>query len=224
MRYIGFMKTIKQLERPSLREQIYESLKTAIVTLELAPGERIRDKDLAEKFGVSRTPVREAIRRLEDEGLVESAPGSLTRVTEINVKEVKDAFTVVAVLHGLAARLAVPKLTERDFENLSRVNQKLETALEKQDTAQAVEEDDHFHNIFLERSGNKEIYMALERVTPKIRRLEFAKFGSIEGIKSVEQHREIISESQSKEVQKVSNLVEENWLSLGKLLTGDIDF
>ena len=66
--------------------------------------------------------------------------------------------------------------------------------------------------------------MALERVTPKIRRLEFAKFGSIEGIKSVEQHHDILMASQSEETQKVSALVEENWLSLGKLLTGDVEF
>ena len=133
------MKIIKPLDRPVLRDQIYDYLKKAIVTLELEPGQRIKDSDLAAEFGVSRTPVREALKRLEDEGLVESAPGSLTRVTPIQIEEAKNAFTVAATLHGLAARLAVPALEEAHLAALEQHNQRLQEAMQQQDMQAAVE-------------------------------------------------------------------------------------
>ncbi|MCG2969121.1 GntR family transcriptional regulator, partial [Escherichia coli] len=75
---------IKPIKRLSLREEIYQTLKQGIITLEFPPDQRLNDKELAEKFSVSRTPVREALKRLEDEGLVESIPGSITKVSSLN--------------------------------------------------------------------------------------------------------------------------------------------
>lgn len=209
---------IKQIERPTLREQVYQGLKKAIVMLELKPGQRINDNELAALFGVSRTPVREALKRLEDEGLVESVPGSMTRVTPLLEKEAKHAFPVVAALHALAARLAMPFDTQA-IHNLEQWNEKLRAALEQQDVILAIEADDGFHDVILEACGNREIYLALERVVPKIRRLEFARFGSVEGLESVEQHRRIIDAIKENNSQLVSSLMEENWINLGRLLT-----
>ncbi|RHW42071.1 GntR family transcriptional regulator [Neobacillus notoginsengisoli] len=217
------MRTIKTIERPPLRDQVYEALKKAIVTLELEPGQRIKDKDLALEFGVSRTPVREALKKLEDEGLVESLPGSQTRITEIQLEEAKNAFTVVAALHGLAARLAVPNMAEEDVQLMEESNGQLKKALENKDVLHAVEADDRFHEVILSASGNHEIGLALERIMPKVRRLEFSKFSSLDGMKSIEQHNKIISACRTKNQNLASSLVEENWLSLGRLLVGDSD-
>ena len=211
--------TIKSIERLSLREQIYRSLKTAIIHMELKPGEKIRDQDLAEQFSVSRTPVREALRRLEDEGMVTSTPGSITRVADLNLKEVKQAFIVVASLHGLAAGLAVNRLKDKDFKKLGQINQSLMQSLYQGDIVKAVKADDAFHGVFLKNAGNDEIVKALERITPKIRRLEFAKFDSIKGMDSVKEHEKIIAFSKKRNEKSVSAAVERNWLSLGKLLT-----
>ncbi|WP_066296717.1 GntR family transcriptional regulator [Bacillus sp. FJAT-29937] len=215
------MKIIKTIARPALRDQVYESLKKAIVTLELEPGQRIMDKDLATQFGVSRTPVREALKRLEDEGLVESLPGSQTRITEIHLEEAKNAFTVVAALHGLAARLAVPSITEEDIQLMEESNAQLKKALENKNVLDAVEADDQFHAILLLASGNQEISLALERMMSKVRRLEFSKFSSLDGMKSIAEHDEIISACRTKNPSLASSLLEENWLSLGRLLVGD---
>lgn len=210
---------IKHINRPSLRDQVYQSLKTAIVILELEPGQRVNDNELASKFGVSRTPVREALKRLEDEGLVESIPGSLTRVTPLNIEEAKHAFPVVAALHSLAARLAIPQVKEADIRRLEEWNESFYMALEQKDVMKAIEADDGFHDVFLRTAGNREIYIALERVVPKIRRLEFARFGSLEGLESIDQHKKIIAAAKNSESQVAASLVEENWLSLGRLLT-----
>jgi DNA-binding GntR family transcriptional regulator len=225
MRYIGFMEKdiIKPIKRLSLRDEVYQTLRRSIITLEFSPEERLNDKELAEKFGISRTPVREALKRLEDEGLVESLPGSTTRVAPLNVEGAKHAFTVVAALHALAARLAGPLLTEKNIEKLEGCNKTLQLAIEKSDVIKAIEADEMFHKVFLDVSGNPEIVFALERSIPKIQRLEISQFTSENGLKSVEHHRQIITACENKEHEKVVLLVEKNWLSLGELLTQRTD-
>ncbi|WP_313803905.1 GntR family transcriptional regulator [Cytobacillus sp.] len=215
------MKIIKTIERPALRDQVYDSLKEAIITLELEPGQRIKDKDLAAEFGVSRTPVREALKKLEDEGLVESLPGSQTRITEIHLEEAKNAFTVVAALHSLAARLAVPIISDEDIQLMEGSNTELRKALEKKDVIRAVEADDQFHAVLLKASRNDEIERALDRIMSKVRRLEFSKFSSINAEQSLEEHHAIIQACKKKDAPLASSLAEENWLSLGRILVGD---
>lgn len=225
MRYIGFMKNnmINPINRLSFRDEVYQALKKAIVMLELKPGQRLNDKELAEQFEISRTPVREALKRLEDEGLVESVPGSSTRVSPLNAEGSKHAFTVAAALHSLAARLAVPLLSEADIEAMELCNQHLSIALEHTDIIKAIEADEAFHHIFLNAAGNPEIRTALDRISPKVHRLEISQFGSIKGLRSVEQHNRIITACKNHDKMTVSRLVEENWLSLGELLSEQMD-
>lgn len=212
----------KPISRLSFRDEVYRNLKKAIMLLELAPGQRLNDKELAEHFGISRTPVREALKRLEDEGLVESVPNSATRVTPLMPEEAKHAFTVVAALHALAARLAAPLLTEAGLEMLVEYNERLRSALERKDVVEAVEADDDFHQVLLESAANPEISMALTRIEPKIRRLEIARFSSVTGFRSVAQHEEIILACRNGDGARAAKLVEDNWLSLHELLTGPV--
>ncbi|KEK19685.1 GntR family transcriptional regulator [Bacillus manliponensis] len=216
-------KMIKPIKRMSLRDEVYATLKKAIVTLELKPEQRLSDKELAEQFGISRTPVREALKRLEDEGLIESIPGSATRVAPLHLEEAKHAFTVVAALHALAAKLAVPLLKKSHIEELEFHNKTLFMSLEKKDSIGAIEADEQFHNVFLDAAGNPEIIRALERSIHKIQRLEIAQFTSRNGFKSVEQHKEMIEACKHKNVELVAHLMEQNWLSLGELLTQQTD-
>src|SRR5947209_7160169 len=104
------MKTLTPLDPTSLRLRVYAALQSAIITGELPPGARLRDQELATRLGVSRTPVREALQQLEAEGLVATAPRAATRVMALGAPAARDAFPVVAVLHALATRMAVPRL------------------------------------------------------------------------------------------------------------------
>jgi DNA-binding GntR family transcriptional regulator len=220
MRYIGFMKntTIKPIKRLTYRDEVYFTLRKAIISLELKPETRLNDKELAEEFGISRTPVREALKRLEDEGLVESIPGSITRVASLNLAEAKHAFTVVAVLHALATRLAVPLLTKSDIGKLEEYNKALLLSIEQKDIQKAVEADELFHRVFLDVAANPEILLALERSIPKIQRLENSQFASINGFNSVKQHEQIIEACKKRDIETTVHLIEQNWLSLGELL------
>lgn len=222
MRYIGFMMkhNIKPLKRMSFREEVYQTLKRAIVHLELKPGERLHDQELAAQFGISRTPVREALKRLEDEGLVEAVPGSATRVAPLKAEEARHAFTVTAALHALAVKLSVPSLTEADLQELEDCNNGLQHAIEKEDIVAAIEADEAFHRVFLHASENLEITRALEKIVSKIYRLEMSQFSSVSSMKSVEQHKRIIEACKQKDTDAAVRLAEENWLSLGERLAG----
>ena len=106
------------IARDSLRARVYERFLRTIVTSDLEPGRRVRDQDIAVQLGVSRTPVREALQRLEDEGLVETRRGSLTRIVALDTEAAHNAFPVVAILHALATRLATPRMGPDDLDVL----------------------------------------------------------------------------------------------------------
>ncbi|MGN8842315.1 GntR family transcriptional regulator [Niallia sp. HCP3S3_B10] len=213
------MKNITQIPRQSLRAQVYDRLRSAIIHLELKPGERINDKALAEQFGVSRTPVREALKKLEDEGLIVTSPGSETVVSLIEVEQAMHAFTVVASLHGLAARLALTTLTLAHADQMTAINNEFAEALKVEDKYRAIQMDDQFHAVIIEASHNPEIMLALDRLLPKIRRLELQKFNTFDGKKSIKQHQEIISCISNDSKEQLPALIENNWLSLAEYLT-----
>ena len=124
-------------------------------------------------------------------------------------------------LHSLATKLAVPedKKQTPDFIKLESINSKLQEALDKKDSHQAIEVDEQFHHVFLKVARNIEIDKALERIVPKIQRLTLMKFESVDNATSINQHEEIIIACRSGDMVKAAHLVEENWLTLGRLLS-----
>lgn len=215
--------TLEKIDRIPLRERVYYLVQRAIISGELQPGQRVRDLDLAAQLGVSRTPVREALQRLEDEGLVETLPGALTRVVPLDTQAAREAFPVVAVLHALATRLAVETLTGQDLALLRQANEGLVAALEAGDVTRAIQADDRFHDVFVRASANSEIQHALDRLMPKVRRLEYAQFGSLAGHTSVLQHQAIIAACEQRLAAQAASLTEQNWLNLGQLIVQSLD-
>jgi DNA-binding GntR family transcriptional regulator len=200
-------------ERDLLRDRAYAALRDAIVDGTLAPGERLRDQELCAWLGLSRTPVREALARLEADGLVESAPQRFTRVTALDRREARDAFPVVAALHALAAELAAPKLSAEDIDAMRAANARFAEALKAGDVDAALQADDDFHAVFVHAAANAEIGKALDRLMPRVRRLERLRFASLSGRASVRQHEQIIAAAHD-----AKDLVKDNWLSLGALI------
>ncbi|MCA9876716.1 MAG: GntR family transcriptional regulator [Thermomicrobiales bacterium] len=205
--------------RQSLREHVYAVLLDAIVSGAMPPGSRLRDSDLAAEMQVSRTPVREALQRLEDEGLVQTIPGSQTRVAPLRESDAREAIPVVAILHALAARQATPQLTGADFVHLEAANADFAAALDAGDSPGALAADDAFHAVFVARAGNGELQRSLQRLRPRVRRLELSRFQALAGRDSVAQHADIIAAAAQGAARAVGDLVEENWLTLGRLLS-----
>lgn len=204
--------------RQTLREQVYATLLDAIVSGAMPPGSRLRDADLASELQVSRTPVREALQRLEDEGLVRTSPGSQTQVAPLLESDAAEAVPVVATLHALAARTAVPRFGAADLAALEAANSAFAAWLAAGNPSAALAADDAFHDVFVAAAGNGEVQRSLRRLLPRVRRLELARFGALAGRDSVTQHAAIIEAARAGRARGAADLVEENWLTLGRLL------
>lgn len=214
------MKT-QPIQRTSLSEEVYQRLQQQIITLTLSPGQKLNDQQLAETFGVSRTPVREALKKLEEEGLVVSKRGSRTNVTMLDATQARQTFPIVATLHALAARLAFP-LSEADITRLIELNQAFQDAITHEDAETALQLDDAFHGLFLERSQNGQLTDTLNRLTPLIRRLEYAQF-SRHGHDSVTDHQTIIEACQNGKIEALVRATEHNWNGLGRHLIASLE-
>jgi DNA-binding GntR family transcriptional regulator len=204
--------------RTLLRDQAYVRLRDAILDGTLEPGEQLKDAEIAEWLGLSRTPIREALARLEEYGLVETAPNRYTRVTPLSAGDARDAFTVVAALHALAASLGAPRVEESELATMRKANEDFAAALRANDVDRALAADDRFHAVLVQASANREIARSLERLMPKVRRLERARFGSLAGRRSVQGHDQIIALCASGEAEAAAQAVREQWLALGALI------
>jgi DNA-binding GntR family transcriptional regulator len=210
--------SLPAVPRRLLRDEAYRVLRDAIVGGVLAPGEQLRDGELAERVGLSRTPVREALARLTDEGLVESKPHAYTRVTALDRRECRDAYVVVRALQELAVREAVPRLAPADLAAMRAANTRFAAALDAGDVDAALRSDDDFHGALTQASGNRALILAIERLLPQIRRLERLRFGSLPGRRSVRDHEEITAACEAGDVERAVALTSSNWATLGQLI------
>ncbi|GAA4626399.1 GntR family transcriptional regulator [Actinoallomurus vinaceus] len=213
---------LPRLDRSLLRDQAYRMLRDAIVDGDLAPGEIIRDGELAERVGLSRTPVREALARLSDEGLVETKPHAYTRVTPLVVRDVRDAYVVVRAMHELAVRTAVPVLTERHLETMRVANARFAAALDTGDVQAALAADDELHDVPVAAAGNRAVAATIERYLPLIRRLERLRFGSLPGRRSIALHDRLINACAAGDAEAAVAATAEIWATLGDLLDKEI--
>jgi DNA-binding GntR family transcriptional regulator len=211
--------TRARIDRPSsLRDYAYRELRDAIVSGELAPGERLRDPELEQWLGVSRTPIREAIARLETAGLVQTRRAKQTIVAPLDTRSALAAQRIAASLHELAVRDAVPQLTEADLDAMRDANERFATALAAQDVDAAVRADDEFHDVAVRASANPLLPGLLEQVTPLLRRLERMRFASLAGRGSVADHNRIIELCAAGAADEAGVAARENWSTLGRLL------
>lgn len=203
--------------RELLRDNTYATIRDAIVRGDFQPGERIRDADLVDWLGVSRTPIREAFLRLERAGLLETHPGKATFVAPISTDATRNAQQIVAALHGLAMELAVPRITDDDVALMEAANDRFEVALTAGDVDAALIADDDFHQVALDASGNARIAALLDEVAPLVRRVERLRFASLEGRGSVSQHAGIVDLCRACDG-AAADAVRANWQTLAELL------
>lgn len=201
-------------QRSLLRDDVYRSIRDAIVRGQLAPGEQLRDQELGAWLQVSRTPVREALQRLAQAGLVVAEPGRMTRVAPEDPALILAARQIAAELHGLAIDLAFPTLDETALDEMEKANDRLSAALGAGDAEAAIAADDDFHEVALTRSGNPLIPDHLEVVTATLRRAEFLHFGSVKGSASPEQHTEIMAAVRAGEHAHAVALTKANWSTI----------
>lgn len=201
-------------QRRLLRDSVFFRIRDAIIDGTLEPGERLLDAELSSWLGVSRTPIREALARLEAAGLVETKPGRYTIVSPIDPRSVADAQAVTAAMHELAVREAVPQLTAADLATMRQANETFDGALTAGDVSAAIAADDAFHRVPVDRAGNEAIRAVLDQYTPVLRRVERIRFASLVGRESVAQHARIVELAEAGDAEAAALEARRNWLTL----------
>lgn len=200
--------------RQLLRESVFVRIRDAIIDGTLEPGERLVDGELSGWLGVSRTPIREALARLDAAGLVDTKPGRYTIVSPIDPRALADAQAVTAAMNELAVRTAVPLLSAEDLADMRSANETFADALHGGDVIGAVAADDAFHRVPVRRAGNDAICAVLDQYTPVLRRVERIRFASLRGRDSVAQHARIIAFAEAGDAEAAATETRLNWLTL----------
>ncbi len=171
-----------------LRDLVFNTLRQAILTGELKPGERLMEIHLADKLGVSRTPIREAIRKLELEGLVTMIPRKGAEVARITEKSMSDVLEVRRTLDALCAELACDRITEEDLIRLRKACDHFEQCVGTHDAKKIAEADVSLHDIIVEATGNQRLIQMVHNLSEQMYRYRF------EYIKDSSQHDTLVKE------------------------------
>ena len=175
-----------------LREVVFQTLRQAILKGELKPGERLMEVALAERLGVSRTPIREAMRKLELEGLVVMVPRKGAQVASITEKDLTDVLEVRITLENFAIEKACTHMTEEDMDKLWLASKQFERAIQEGDLVRIAEADQAFHEIIYQASDNARLLQVLTNMREQIYRyrLEYLK-DELSRDKLLEEHRRL---------------------------------
>jgi DNA-binding GntR family transcriptional regulator len=182
----------KLINRP-LYEDVAERLREQIFAHELAPGSWLDEQNLAASFGISRTPMREAIKVLASEGLVTTKMNKGAYVTEVDRRDLEQIFTVLSLLEGQAAKETAIKATEDQLTQLDNLHHRLEKAAADRDIGQFFEINVKFHELIQEIAGNKWMNGVIEdlrKVLKLQRRDSLTRSGRL--LSSLVEHREIL--------------------------------
>jgi DNA-binding GntR family transcriptional regulator len=165
--------TLKPTQRQTLTGRVYEQLRDAICSGALAPGQKLVIDGLAREMGVSITPVREALGRLQREGLVADSPYSGVRVSDLSLAELRELYTIRGVLEGLAVRMAAERLTAEELAAIRQELTLLEEATGRGDVTAFREHNLRFHDAILAGCGSRpllEMIALIARNTERYRR------------------------------------------------------
>lgn len=171
-----------------LRDVVFNTLRQAILKGELEPGERLMEIQLAERLGVSRTPIREAIRKLELEGLVRMMPRRGAVVAEITLQDLEDVLEVRAVLEELAVQKACENITEDQLRDLKKAANDFRRSLEDDNLLACVETDMAFHEIIYGAANNRRLQQMLQNIREQMYRYR------LEYLKDKRMHRLLVEE------------------------------
>lgn len=190
------------LESKPLRERIADRLRADIIKGIYPDGERLIEPKLAEMLGISRTPIREALRQLENEGFVEIVPRKGAVVKELTLKDIDDLYAIKANLEGLAAKQATKNISEKNIEKLKQINEKFyKISLNKGNIVEEyLKYNIDFHNIFIIQSKNEkliEILNGLDKNFQRLRTILVSKADRAEDARK--EHTEIIKAFASKD-------------------------
>ena len=192
----------------TLREKILESIRDAILKGVLKPGERVAEPELAERFGISRTPIREAFRQLESEGYLTTIPRKGAVVAALSERDLQEFYAVKSTLEGYAAKLAAKNLTDRELTKLESINGRLKQLASDGDVKSFYKTHNEFHETFLKAADNSRLHELITHLGRKFSRMRMVSL-SVTGRMaiSVDDHDKLIDVLRNRDGQAAEALV-----------------
>ena len=178
-----------------LREIVYEELKMQILTGKITPGMRMMEVELAESMGVSRTPIREAIKKLEKEGLVIIEPRKGAYASQISVKDMVDILEVRQDMEGLAAHMAAYRMTPKQMKELESISTAYNKAVEEGNMADMIRYDTDFHNLIVESCNNSILTMMINQLQELLLRFRYVYYANIKRAEKMPSEHSMIMEA-----------------------------
>lgn len=192
--------------RDSITDQTYNDLRRAIITGKIAPGTRLVESTLAEEMGVSRTPIREALRQLSIEGLLYIIPRAGYVVEELTERDIQDLFETRAAIEQVAAKAAVMRITDKEMARLEENLRQSKQAIESGATEKMIDLDTEFHNIIYKAARSKYLYRICQNLSDHTLKFRIAAIHIPEIAKRAsEDHSKIYKALKSKDPQKVED-------------------
>ena len=189
-----------------LRDVVFNTLRKAILTGHLKPGERLMEVHLANRLGVSRTPIREAIRKLELEGLVIMIPRRGAEVARITEKNLSDVLEVRRALDALSVELACERISQEDIGRLFEACQEFEKATRGKDAAVTAQADVALHDIIVEATGNLRLKQLVNNLSEQMYRYRFMYISEESGHNNlIAEHREIYESIAARDKERAAN-------------------
>jgi DNA-binding GntR family transcriptional regulator len=214
-----FLKIDMDTYKP-LREIVFTTMREAIINGDFKPGQRLMEVQLAEQMGVSRTPVREAIRKLELEGLVIMVPRKGAYVAGLSNEDVKEVLEIRAVLEGLAASLASKNATKEDMTLLQEIVDQFKHAAQEQDVVKLIRYDSDFHDVVYRASKNKKLIQLISSLREQVQRFRVAYFTKIKNTEIlIAEHNELLDAIVGKDALRARHVAENHIATTERLIT-----
>lgn len=205
--------TWPHLKPETLTDQVYEILRERLISGQIPPGEFVREQDVSERLGVSRTPVREALSRLASEGFLERIPHRGFRLPNETVDDLIEIYPIMTALEVLGTREAFVHLDAGALAELRKINEAYAKAFEDHDVYVGIDKNHEFHSKLSARSGNKRLCRMLDDLRSRVRSLEIWAFSDIDHWQtSIDEHEAILRAVETDQLDRVIEILETNRL------------
>ena len=190
-----------------LNQKVYRILKAEIIEGSLKPGTKLLENNIAKQLGISRTPIREALRELAAEGFVKMNPNQGVVVSNASVEDVQEVLQIRGVLEGLAARLATKMINEEEIKELEKYQKQMEYYTNKDDVLAFSEMDTEFHELILNICGNNRLIQIRKNLSDQAHRYQIRSLSVPGRLKySLKEHQEVVEALKRKDAEQADRL------------------
>jgi len=206
---------VVQIRKESIADQVYHYIKRVILSGELKGGEKIPEQKISDELGVSRTPVREALKRLETYGLIQVKPRSYAEVMQLDEKEAQNIAEIRAVIEEYVAKSIAGKVGETQYQILERLAKECDEASSAEDMALVFEKDSNFHLEMARCTGNNYVFEIMERLDAKVQLYRISKCVTLEKVqRDVKQHYKILEAIKNGNAELAARLMKKHTLGI----------